>query len=150
MLSFLLFMLRVFINTRGWRIKKSPQPELRRQEGALLREKLIKLGPTFIKTGQSLATRADLLPVEYIQELAKLQDEVPPFPTEQARAIIEAELHSKIEDIFEEFEDEPVAAASLGQVHRATLRTGQGVAIKVQRRSDQLRHTGASSNRSKT
>ena len=71
MTSFLLFMLRVFINTRGWRFKKSPQSELRRQEGALLREKLIKLGPTFIKTGQSLATRADLLPVEYIQELAK-------------------------------------------------------------------------------
>ena len=133
MTSFLLFMLRVFINTRGWRIKKSPEPELRRQEGALLREKLIKLGPTFIKTGQSLATRADLLPVEYIQELAKLQDEVPPFPTGQARAIIETELRSKIEDIFEGFEDEPIAAASLGQVHRARLRTGQVVAIKVQR-----------------
>jgi predicted unusual protein kinase regulating ubiquinone biosynthesis (AarF/ABC1/UbiB family) len=133
MTSFLLFMLHVFINTRGWRIKKSPQSELRCQEGALLREKLIKLGPTFIKTGQSLATRADLLPVEYIQELAKLQDEVPPFPTEQARAIIETELRSKIEDIFEGFEDEPVAAASLGQVHRARLRTGQVVAIKVQR-----------------
>jgi len=133
MTSFLLFMLRVFINTRGWRIKKSPQVELRHQEGALLREKLIRLGPTFIKTAQSLATRADLLPVEYIQELAKLQDEVPPFPTEQARTIIETELHSKIEDIFEAFEDEPVAAASLGQVHRARLRTGQVVAIKVQR-----------------
>jgi predicted unusual protein kinase regulating ubiquinone biosynthesis (AarF/ABC1/UbiB family) len=131
--SFLLFMLRVFINTRGWRIRKKSESELRRQEGALLREKLIKLGPTFIKTGQSLATRADLLPVEYIQELAKLQDEVPPFPTEQARAIIESELSAKIEDIFEGFEDEPIAAASLGQVHRARLRTGQVVAIKVQR-----------------
>src|SRR5947207_2342240 len=133
MTSFLLFMLRVFINTRGWRIKQSPQPELRRQEGALLREKLIKLGPTFIKTGQSLATRADLLPVEYIQELAKLQDEVPPFPTEQARAIIEAELSVKLEDIFDDFDDTTIATASLGQVHRAKLRTGQVVAIKVQR-----------------
>ena len=93
--SFFLFMLRVFLNTRGWRFKKRPEPDLSRQEGALLREKFLKLGPTFIKTGQSLATRADLLPVEYIQELAKLQDEVPPFPTEQSRAIIERELRRK-------------------------------------------------------
>jgi predicted unusual protein kinase regulating ubiquinone biosynthesis (AarF/ABC1/UbiB family) len=131
--SFSLFALRLFLNTRGWRIRKRPESELRRQEGALLREKLIRLGPTFIKTGQSLATRADLLPVEYIQELAKLQDEVPPFPTDQSRAIIESELRAKIEDIFESFEDTPIAAASLGQVHRARLRTGQPVAIKVQR-----------------
>src|SRR5215813_5677294 len=108
------------------------ETDLRRQEGALLREKLLRLGPTFIKTGQSLATRADLLPVEYIQELGRLQDEVPPFPTEQARAIIESELRAKIEDIFEDFEDRPIAAASLGQVHRARLKTGQVVAIKVQ------------------
>jgi predicted unusual protein kinase regulating ubiquinone biosynthesis (AarF/ABC1/UbiB family) len=73
------------------------------------------------------------LPVEYIQELAKLQDEVPPFPTGQARNIIETELRGKIEDIFDEFENQPIAAASLGQVHRAKLRTGQVVAIKVQR-----------------
>ena len=132
--SVFLFGLRVIINTRGWRIgKKTPESELRRLEGKLLREKLLKLGPTFIKIGQTLATRADLLPVEYIQELAKLQDEVPPFPTEQARAIIETELRAKIEDIFEGFEDVPIAAASLGQVHRAKLRTGQPVAIKVQR-----------------
>src|SRR6476660_7986842 len=86
--SVFLFGLRVIINTRGWRIgKKTLESELRRREGELLREKLLKLGPTFIKIGQTLATRADLLPVEYIQELAKLQDEVPPFPTEQARAI---------------------------------------------------------------
>jgi len=131
--SFLLFMLRVLFNTRSWTFRKIAQSELRRREGALLREKLIALGPTFIKTGQSLATRADVLPVEYIQELARLQDEVPPFPTAQARVIIERELHAKIEDIFDNFEDTPVAAASLGQVYRARLRTGQLVALKVQR-----------------
>jgi predicted unusual protein kinase regulating ubiquinone biosynthesis (AarF/ABC1/UbiB family) len=70
--SFLLFSLRVFLDTRGWRIRKRSETDLRRQEGALLREKLIRLGPTFIKTGQSLATRGPL-PVEYIQELAKLR-----------------------------------------------------------------------------
>lgn len=133
MSSVFLFLLRVFLNSRGWRFKKLPEAELRHEEGALLREKLISLGPTFIKTGQALATRADVLPVEYIQELAKLQDEVPHFPTEQARAIIESELRVKLEDIFDNFEDTPIAAASLGQVHRARLRTGQVVAIKVQR-----------------
>ena len=133
MSSVFLFLLRVLLNSRGWRFKKLSEAELRHEEGALLREKLIRLGPTFIKTGQALATRADVLPVEYIQELAKLQDEVPHFPTAQARAIIESELRVKLEDIFDDFEDVPIAAASLGQVHRARLRTGQVVAIKVQR-----------------
>jgi len=131
--SFAFFMLRVLLHTRGWFTRGAPATEIRRREGELLREKLITLGPTFIKTGQSLATRADVLPLEYIQELAKLQDEVPAFPTDQAKAIIESELRAKLTDIFETFEDTPVAAASLGQVYRAKLRTGQIVAIKVQR-----------------
>jgi predicted unusual protein kinase regulating ubiquinone biosynthesis (AarF/ABC1/UbiB family) len=127
-------MFRVFLDGRGWfNWRRFTQQELRHRQGAALREKLIRLGPTFIKTGQTLATRADLLPVEYIQELGKLQDEVPPFPAEQARAIIEEELRARIDDIFQRFDDVPIAAASLGQVHKATLRTGHVVAVKVQR-----------------
>ncbi len=134
MLSLMLFAARVFVNSRGWLgKKKTPPADLRHSEGAILRGKLLRLGPTFIKIGQTLATRADILPVEYIQELSKLQDEVPPFPTVEARAIVVRELGAPIEDIFASFEDAPVAAASLGQVYRATLQTGQTVAVKVQR-----------------
>jgi predicted unusual protein kinase regulating ubiquinone biosynthesis (AarF/ABC1/UbiB family) len=134
LISFALFGVRVFVNSRDWLGRKRDKTaEQRREEGAILRDKFLKLGPTFIKTGQTLATRADLLPIEYIQELSALQDEVPPFPAEVARQIIEAELRLNISDLFESFEDQTIAAASLGQVHRGRLRTGQMVAIKVQR-----------------
>ncbi|MFP5265143.1 MAG: ABC1 kinase family protein [Blastocatellia bacterium] len=132
--SFLLFGLRAFLDSHDWAARKREvTSEQRHKQGAILRDKFLALGPTFIKIGQTMATRADLLPVEYIQELSKLQDEVPPFPTGQARAIIETELGTKIEDIFEDFGDAPIAAASLGQVYRAKLKTGQAVAVKVQR-----------------
>ncbi len=103
------------------------------KQAAWLRESLISLGPTFIKIGQSLGTRADLLPLAYVKELSTLQDQVPAFPTAEAFARIEAELGRSLAEAYAEIDAEPVAAASLGQVYRARLHTGEEVAIKVQR-----------------
>jgi predicted unusual protein kinase regulating ubiquinone biosynthesis (AarF/ABC1/UbiB family) len=103
------------------------------QQATWLREKLIDLGPTFIKIGQALGTRGDLLPLPYIKELTTLQDQVPPFPTAEAFTRIETELKRSIHDAYAEIDAEPIAAASLGQVYRARLHNGQEVAVKVQR-----------------
>lgn len=91
------------------------------------------MGPTYIKLGQLLSTRFDLLPAAYTQALSRLQDDVAPFPFEQVREVVEAELGGRIRDLFDEFEEKPLAAASLGQVHGATLRNGRRVVVKVQR-----------------
>lgn len=103
------------------------------KQSVWLKEKLIELGPTFIKLGQSLGTRADLLPLPFVKALGELQDSVPAFPNEIAFARIEKELQKKINQVYAEFDVKPVAAASLGQVYRAKLFTGEEVAVKVQR-----------------
>ncbi len=92
-----------------------------------------ELGPTFIKMGQILSTRPDLLPVEFILELEKLQDHVPPFEYTQVEMIIETELGTPPGNIFKDFEEAPLASASIGQVHRARLADGEEVVVKIQR-----------------
>jgi predicted unusual protein kinase regulating ubiquinone biosynthesis (AarF/ABC1/UbiB family) len=103
------------------------------KQAVWLKDKLIELGPTFIKIGQSMGTRADLLPLPFVVALGELQDNVPPFSNAIAFARIEKELGRKINEAYQEFETQPVAAASLGQVYRARLHTGEEVAVKVQR-----------------
>jgi ubiquinone biosynthesis protein len=101
--------------------------------GQRLREMLDELGPTFVKFGQLLSTRPDIVPPDIVFELKALQDAVTPFPFEQAREVIEEELGLTLEQLYVDFEEAPVAAASIGQVHRATLPNGRKVVVKVQR-----------------
>jgi predicted unusual protein kinase regulating ubiquinone biosynthesis (AarF/ABC1/UbiB family) len=134
-ITFALYQLFVYVYHRGWFVGKKDESEEKhlQWQAAWISRQLLKLGPTFIKIGQSVATRADLLPLAYVKELSKLQDSVPPFAHDEAMGIIERELGKPVSDLYAEIDAQPVAAASLGQVYRARLHSGETVAVKVQR-----------------
>lgn len=128
---------RVLLDNAKWAyiggFSEDKQAKRRRRTASWLRECVLQLGPTFIKLGQLSSTRSDLFPKEFVDELAKLQDRVPAFSPKKAKSFIETELGAPISMLYKEFEDLPIAAASLGQVHRAILHNGEKVVVKVQR-----------------
>lgn len=133
----LVFSVMIWLDNRNWSYVggKTPQrvKKRTRARAAWLREALLHLGPTFIKLGQLLSTRADILPVESVEELSKLQDQVPAFGLPKVQEIISQELGRSAQTLLDTMETEPIASASLGQVHRARLPHGETVVVKIQR-----------------
>lgn len=123
----------VFILSLKWDEWRNQEEQNKLKRAIQLRQLLTRLGPTFIKVGQALSTRPDLIRKDYLDELVKLQDQLPPFDNVLAYKIIETELERSIDEIFSELSPSPVAAASLGQVYRGRLISGEEVAVKVQR-----------------
>jgi ubiquinone biosynthesis protein len=113
--------------------RRTPADETPAERGRRLREMLDELGPTFVKFGQLLSTRPDIVPPDIVAELRKLQDDVSPVPFERVAAVVRTELGLSVEQAFTSFDERPIAAASIGQVHRATLPNGEDVVVKVQR-----------------
>jgi predicted unusual protein kinase regulating ubiquinone biosynthesis (AarF/ABC1/UbiB family) len=126
-----------WLNGKAWSYPGGMTPEKqaqrRRSQAIWIRETFLDLGPTFIKVGQLFSTRADLFPTEYVEELSKLQDRVPAFNYEQVKLIIEQDFGRSIHQLYQHFDPIPLAAASLGQVHKAQLHTNEEVVVKVQR-----------------
>ncbi|GAE93954.1 ubiquinone biosynthesis monooxygenase UbiB [Gracilibacillus boraciitolerans JCM 21714] len=116
-------------------IVKRKQEEYSKSVGIRIRSFLEELGPAFIKIGQMASTRPDLIPADVIKELEQLQDQISPVSWEEIRTILERELAAPLEDIFQDFDKSPIGVASIGQVHKATLKSGETVAVKVQRPS---------------
>ena len=131
------FLFRNWRDKRKWTYLGGFTPEKqairRRSQAIWIRESFLNLGPTFIKLGQLFSTRADLFPLEYVEELSKLQDRVPAFDYEQVKETIEADFAKPIDKLFASFDPIPLAAASLGQVHKARLFNGEDIVVKVQR-----------------
>ncbi|WP_066121884.1 AarF/ABC1/UbiB kinase family protein [Geminocystis sp. NIES-3709] len=133
----LILLFKLWRNSKKWTYANGYTEEKRsnrrRIQAGWIRENLLELGPTFIKVGQLFSTRADIFPVEYVEELSKLQDRVPAFSFEQVTAIIEKDLSKSVNKLFRSFDPTPLAAASLGQVHKAQLYSGEEVVVKIQR-----------------
>ncbi len=127
----------LWLDSKPWSYQggMTEEKRARRRKGQAIwiRDTFLDLGPTFIKVGQLFSTRADLFPSEYVEELTKLQDRVPAFSYEQVEAIIKQDLGQSVTEVFRSFDPIPLAAASLGQVHKAQLHSGEEVVVKVQR-----------------
>lgn len=131
------FLGSTWLNKQGWSyqggVTEAKKSTRRRVQAVWIRESFLNLGPTFIKIGQFFSTRADLFPTEYVEELSKLQDKVPAFGYEKIEAIIQQDFGRSIPELYSSFDPIPLAAASLGQVHKAQLYSGEVVVAKVQR-----------------
>ena len=114
-------------------LRKRTEPVEKLTRPQRLRMAFEELGPTYIKLGQVLSTRPDLMPVDFANELAKLQDEVPPFAFSEVKEAVESEFGTPLEELFDELKEQPLASASIGQVHKARLKDGEAVAVKIQR-----------------
>ncbi|WP_081599334.1 ABC1 kinase family protein [Prochlorothrix hollandica] len=131
------FLAELWYNGKHWTYAGGFTPEKliqrQRRQAIWIRETMLRLGPTFIKLGQFFSTRADIFPSHYVEELSQLQDRVPAFSYAQVEETLQKDLGKEILTLFSEFDPIPLAAASLGQVHRATLHTGESVVVKIQR-----------------
>ncbi|KAJ8423826.1 hypothetical protein Cgig2_017389 [Carnegiea gigantea] len=134
---FICLYVRVLLENAKWAyiggFNEQKQNKRRKRTAAWMREGMLQLGPTFIKLGQLLSSGSDLFPQEYVDEMSKLQDRVPASSAKKTKGFIAEELGAPPDILFKVFEDQPIAAASLGQVHRAILHNGEKVVVKVQR-----------------